>query len=950
MAHITKLATEILFLILAIGDDQLTSRDVASVARTCKTLCHIATTLLYRHNISEHLSSVLIWASRRNQIRTIEKALAFGADVNTFGLVPPTCEYTRANYGTPLHWAAREGHDNVVRLLLDHNARLDAPSRNFCLCSDSCSPDFNLTPQLRPQWFPLHLAICRRHETTAHIFLDRHAPMRLRAKSPRTPGSGPTIIHCAAARGLDSVVRRALDMYPGILDAGKHEVSERSSSGLDLIASPLHYTVHCWHSESVKSVIRTLVSAGCDLEAEDGMSMTPIWQACRVGNFAIAMYLLAEGSKTRRVPTRASEYWRLEHSGEHLGQISLLQYAVRHESSYFVARHDDQVAFVKALIEEHGHSVHEIFLERESQTPLNAALESIGSTSTVVLPKLIRLLLQKGANPNHFSRYKLSPLFRVVHYLLDLLDYPSLGDRSDSYSDLNAEPAEVCDLELEDDFTSEHGWLRFLETPSWKVHDEEIYKDAAQTSIEDIDTRCGMNLNPWQDEASRVEYRGAELRPPAEVKSDAWEVMAELLKFGAQLDTQFKIECSPLYLAVLSASRDPSKGHSYTLLKFLLENHRGATLSSRRLDKLLRICIVLGPSYKGREAVSCLLIQHGASLDFQNPTIKELLQRRFLEDDDVWLAMLCFQKSCLLQPPEDIMIDALEKDSRRVARYILARSDMSVSKAAQQHHDNTALHVAASRADFDLALLLITRGADVRALNAYNESPLYKTFYNGSEYPCLLALTTAHLLIDNGADPFRRRHRDNLDPTQCICETSIHLTIQRNGSAFSSTLEYFGIQGLNYILEKYQLSSQHPCIICNYMRGMCTVYSIDTPPFEVIDLLLKAGASPNGCGRCAESPMTYCAKELRSTSKAPCWTKHATSRLRLLRSLIAGGADVNQPNADGETAATILAEILSHWNTGKVEEAWDLLVNEVRRFFALKFDDSGKATITCLVP
>ncbi|KAI0805423.1 ankyrin repeat-containing domain protein [Xylaria sp. FL0064] len=918
MARITNLATEILFLILAIGDGQLTSRDVASVARTCKVLCHIATTLLYRHNISEHLSSALIWASRNNQIRTVQKALAFGADVNTFGLVGPTNGQHDSTYGTPLHWAARRGHDDVVRLLLDHNARLDAHSRAVCQCVNVDGSYHSTTPDPRPRWFPLH-------------------------------GSGPTILHCAAAQGLDSVVRRPLDIYPGILDVGKRRDAERSIFDVDFIASPLHYAINCRDS---KSVIRTLVSAGCDLEAEDYLTMTLIRRACLVGNFAAAMHLLYEGAQTRRAPIRTSAYSLSEHSGEQLGRTSLLWYAVRGRSHikacgrYPVVQHHEQVAFVKALIEDHGHTVHEVFLERERQMPLNAAIEPQWFTDADALPALIRLLLQKGADPNYTGVNKLSPLYRVIQHLLDVLrDTPSPDDCHGPYVDFHRETAETSNLELENDFTGKYGWWWLPKTPSWNVHDEEIYKDAAQTSIEDMDTNCRMNINPWLDAASRAGCTDPMARWPANQKSDAWEVMAELLKAGARLDTQFTIRFSPLCLAVLSASRDPSKEYSYTLLKFLLENRSSGTLSRRCLDKLLRICIELGHSYRGREAVSCLLTQHGASVDFQSPTVKELLQRRFIEYDDVWLATLCFQKNCLLHPPEDILINALENNSRRVARHILAKSGVSISKAAQQYNGNTALHVAALKADFDLALFLITRGADIRALNAYGDSPLYQLFCERRGKPSIQALMIARLLVDNGADPFRWREND--DPTQCICKISTPYILQANGSPFFYMLESYGIQGLHYFLENYQLCSQHPCIMCSCLRSMSTVYSADPPPCEVVDLLLKAGACPNGCGLCAESPITSCAEELRSEVTDKFWTKH--SRLRLLQSLIAGGADVNQPNAEGETAATIIAEILSSGHRSGAKEAWDLFVNEVRKFFALNFDDSGKATITCLL-
>lgn len=52
MARIVELPNKLLFLIPAIGDDHLTHRDVAFVARTCKAFNNIATSALLSHNFS----------------------------------------------------------------------------------------------------------------------------------------------------------------------------------------------------------------------------------------------------------------------------------------------------------------------------------------------------------------------------------------------------------------------------------------------------------------------------------------------------------------------------------------------------------------------------------------------------------------------------------------------------------------------------------------------------------------------------------------------------------------------------------------------------------------------------------------------------------------------------------------------------------------------------------
>ena len=79
---------------------------------------------------------MLIWASQNNRLGTTKKALASGADVNTFGSSSPGDEFLKGTtYGTPLHWAAKFGYGDIVSLLLHHNARLDTPSQLLCQCS-----------------------------------------------------------------------------------------------------------------------------------------------------------------------------------------------------------------------------------------------------------------------------------------------------------------------------------------------------------------------------------------------------------------------------------------------------------------------------------------------------------------------------------------------------------------------------------------------------------------------------------------------------------------------------------------------------------------------------------------------------------------------------------------------------------------------------------------------
>ncbi|KAI1365259.1 hypothetical protein F5Y08DRAFT_338817 [Xylaria arbuscula] len=946
MARITEVANELLFIILATGDGGLIVHDLASVARTCRALNDVATAVLYRHNVSHDRSSVMIWASQNNRLDTMKKALAFGADVNTFG--PSDLDYgLDSTYGTPLHWAAKHGYDEIARLLLHHDAWLDAPSQRICHCPASGSAfhhvrrdhfslnDFSLN-NYHPRWYPLHLAICNRHETTAHIIMERHPPFYMRDEVPVSFGKGPTIIDCAAVSGLNTVVQRALTLYPSEFKMKKDQTLVRYTT------SPLHYTVGCQGS---KYVIKALVSAGCDLEAEDEDAMTPIWRACEVGNFATAIHLLAEGAQTRQAPRNTALY------------KSMLHYAVRgraHWIRFSGIQDPNQVAFVNTLIEQHGYTVHDV--GHEGQMPLNTALEPTGISYADASPMLIRCLLENGADPNCSGDNRMSPLFRVIQQLLDYTDNPladisagrNISDVPDGGWEDDALHGPQAGFRRDYSYTQllNHGLDTALETPFWNVNRESTSQGPAQVKVrEDTNSRYEIGFNPWLSEPLDPNLKSNESPMTKKLLRDAWEVMAELLRFGARLQARSNFQFSPIFLAVLSAAQDPARRYSYVLLKFLLENRRGGTYPSRSLNRLLLYCITLAPSYSGREAVTSLLIQHGASLHYEDSGLRRRLQCEFLRRDDVWLAKLCWEEGCLLSTPEQIFLEALRKGKREVARYILAVSDKSVITTVGER-DATALHSATNQLDVEIARLLIEGGADVNALNYAGETPLCFVVDSFSKGSREVLLRMARLLLENHADPFITECGYScIGTAKCFCQENQHhdFGCHDEMSAFDRALNH-GLPSLVMcMLENSQLTRQHPCIICGYIRKLCTQRR---PNYSfILGILLRAGANPNGCGLCPGDPfVTHCVKEIRESLLKAHSTENITRLLYLTKELVEAGATVDQPNSEGETAAGVLAEILAYGTTNEVGTCRLPIWKKINESLSVGFDDSGRAS------
>ncbi|KAI1264422.1 ankyrin repeat-containing domain protein [Xylariaceae sp. FL1019] len=405
MASFSCLPNELLALIME--DRALSMVDLSNLTQTCKSLTHTATSILYRRDIRERQSSALIWAARNNQISTIRTALDLGADVQGVGLgeEDPDWIFTVIDqddycpgwedreYGSPLHYAAMRGNDEIVALLIEHGAKLDAPSLNICRCVEhqylGLEGDRD---SIQPRWFPLHHAICHRQLSTADILFDSGAPLQMSYEAPDAMNlpPGPTVLHCAAAHGNHALVRRVLETKPGCLQ------SEPSWDG-----NELHYATECWESERV---IDLLVAAGVDINHNYGGG-TPIQRACWMGNFAAAMHILKAGANTPASLLHLAVCPRLP--PEKLDVPELRE-----------SRLQEQLSFVRVLVEDCGYKVdqeltatHDYVRLRLSHyisaTPLHVVMSQEWENPESP-PHLVKYLLEKGADPQHLFDRRLA--------------------------------------------------------------------------------------------------------------------------------------------------------------------------------------------------------------------------------------------------------------------------------------------------------------------------------------------------------------------------------------------------------------------------------------------------------------------------------------------------------------------------------------------------------------
>lgn len=306
--------------------------------------------------------------------------------------------------GTPLHYAVRRGHDDLVRCLLANGADPNRSCTYLCNCSVPKRILITLNtegPLLTSHLSPLHVAICNGHTSISKTLIDwgvscesilqlrwHHGPM-----AHRLQPAPMTAMHECAVHGN-------LDVLNHLISSTNRVETMINAAAFDG-NTPLHYLALSWPPGSAEIFDRFL-SLNPNLDIPNGDLLRPIDCFVDNGNIGAARRLLQLGS-------RPFQLMRCIESACKLGLVELDLYC--HAKHQWVQERND---LVLSLLN-HALDIGQLTRDGRGDRRISTAWLLIFSHACLQ-PSLLRELLRAGFSPDSLTGED-SVLFRVIETL-----------------------------------------------------------------------------------------------------------------------------------------------------------------------------------------------------------------------------------------------------------------------------------------------------------------------------------------------------------------------------------------------------------------------------------------------------------------------------------------------------------------------------------------------------
>ena len=300
---------------------------------------------------------------------------------------------------TPLHLSSKEGHMEVARFLVEHDADVAAQDDDG--------------------WTPLHLASYRGHLELTRMLMERGADVAAQGNDRRTP------LHLASEWGHVDIARMLIEhsadvtaqandrktpLHWASLNGHVDPARMLVEHGADMTVldndgwTPLHLASYRGHLD----LVRMLVGHGADASAQGGDRRTPLHLASEWGHVNIALILVEHGAG---VTAQANDRRTPLHWASLNGHVGPAQILVEHGANTAVLDNDGWTPLHLASYRGHldlarmlvGHGVDVAARGGDGRTPLHLASEW-GHID------LARMLVGHGADAAAQANDKRTPL------------------------------------------------------------------------------------------------------------------------------------------------------------------------------------------------------------------------------------------------------------------------------------------------------------------------------------------------------------------------------------------------------------------------------------------------------------------------------------------------------------------------------------------------------------
>ena len=177
---------------------------------------------------------------------------------------------------TALQYAAEEGHNQIVELLLEHDAEINAGNRTAAelAMNNGHIEIVELLMSKGADISPLHLALRMKDEVKARSLIEAGADINKRTKYGTTP------LHMAVGANLKSIAN--------LLIENGADVNAQNNWGW----TPLFNAVY-----RDKEMVELLLTKGANVNVKDGNGRTPLWYAVKNNRTEIAELLRKHSAK-----------------------------------------------------------------------------------------------------------------------------------------------------------------------------------------------------------------------------------------------------------------------------------------------------------------------------------------------------------------------------------------------------------------------------------------------------------------------------------------------------------------------------------------------------------------------------------------------------------------------------------------------------------------------------